>query len=369
MADRAGGPVMSLYGKVGPHKDLEPEAPAKVAQVAKANTGKLAQTTALAGLATLAAQPTENANSPFRSVTALKKAEANKARATPTDTKTARCHHNHDTIQIAKVVKVAMRGSKPGERRGGRQRGTPNKATIAKAAALKAASTDPAIMPLQFLLGVMRDPTAPTDLRIQVARAAAPLVHGKLGAGTTGDPLGRVGAVASEGFTIDIEEAKALRNIRHRLGAVQGRQYGKNGRPLTAAEIAEETELRALISKRSAALVCPPGYGPQDAMDDSNRLHQLNCKRMSPPSCGGGELKGAEDEEEAYLMARVAAFQHSQEGRDRHRITELEVYRRYRSNDEQAELDGLRVVYPKGPESELTIAIKLRLAELQQQSK
>jgi len=279
------------------------------------------------------------------------------------------CHQNRNTIQIAKVVKIAMRGSKPGERRGGRQRGTPNKATVAKTAALKAASADPAIMPLQFLLGVMRDPTAPTDLRIQVARAAAPLVHGKSGTVSPANPMDRVGAVGCEGFTIDIEEAKALRNIRHRLGALQGRQYGKNGGPLTAAEIAEETELRALISKRSAALVCPPGYGPQDAMDDSNRLHQLNCKRMSPPSCGGGELKGADDEEEAFLMARVAVFRHSPEGRDRHRITELEVYRRYRNSDEQAELDRLRLVYPKGPDSPLAKAIQLRLAELLQQSK
>jgi hypothetical protein len=109
--------------------------------------------------------------------------------------------------------------------------------------------------------------------------------------------LGRVGAAASEGFTIDIEEAKALGNIQRRVGTLVRKRYAprKNGGPLTAAEIAEDSELRALISKRSAALVCPPGYGPQDAMEDSNRLHQLNCKRLSPPSCGGGELKGAED--------------------------------------------------------------------------
>jgi hypothetical protein len=281
------------------------------------------------------------------------------------------CHQNRNTIQIEKVVKIAMRGSKPGERRGGRQRGTPNKATVAKAAALKAALADPAVTPLQFLLGVMRDPTSPTDLRIQVARAAAPLVHGKLGTASPRDPVGRVGAVGCEGFAIDIEEAKALRNSQHRLGALLRKRYAprKNGGPLTAAEIAEEPELRALISKRAAAFVCPAGYGPRDAMEDSNRLHQLNCKRLSPPSCGGGELQGADDEEEAFLMARVAAFRHSPEGRDRQRITELEVYRLVRSNDEQTELDGLRAVYPNGPESELTKAIKLRLEELRQQSK
>ena len=135
-----------------------------------------------------------------------------------------------------------MRGSKPGERRGGGQRGTPNKATVVKTAALKAAVVGPAITPLQFLLGVMRDPTSPTDLRIQVARAAAPPVHGKLGTASPGDPLGRVGAVASEGFTIDIEEAKALREIQRRLGTLLRKRFAprKNGGPLTAAEIAEE---------------------------------------------------------------------------------------------------------------------------------
>jgi hypothetical protein len=52
------------------------------------------------------------------------------------------------------------------------------------------------------------------------------------------------------------------------------------------------------------------------------------------------------------------------------RIVELEVYRRYRSKDEQAELDELRLAYPKAPsESALTKAIELRLVELQQQSK
>ena len=263
------------------------------------------------------------------------------------------------------------RGSKPGERRGGRQRGTPNKSTALKKAALLAASIDPNTTPLQFLLGVMRDPKAPTELRVQVARAAAPLVHGKLRKTSTEDRPGNASAVGGpDGFTIDIADAKALRDIEHRLAVFLRKRYApsENGGRLTDAEIVEESKLDAMFRKRAAALVSPPGYGPQDAMDDSNRLHQLNCKRLSPPSCGGGELKGADDEEEALLTARVAAFRYNQEGRDRHRITELEVYRRYRNSDEQAELDQLRLVYPKGPESPLAKAIRLRLAELRQQS-
>ena len=44
------------------------------------------------------------------------------------------------------------RGSKPGERRGGRQRGTPNKSTVLKNAATAAAANDPNLSPLDFLL-------------------------------------------------------------------------------------------------------------------------------------------------------------------------------------------------------------------------
>jgi hypothetical protein len=255
------------------------------------------------------------------------------------------------------------RGSKPGERRGGRQRGTPNKATVAKAVALKAASADPTATPLQFLLGVMRDPEAPTDLRIKVARAAAPLVHAKPGIASPGDRAGKAGALReTDGFAIDIEEAKSQRDMEHRLAVFLRKRYGpsENGGPLTAAEIAKESELDAMFRKRAAAIICPPGYWPGD---DSNRLHQLNCKRLSPPSCGGGELKGANDEEEAFLTARVAAFRNSQQGRDWRRIVQLDVYRRYRSEDEQAELDELRTKCPKSP-SDSARAISLKLAEL-----
>jgi hypothetical protein len=264
------------------------------------------------------------------------------------------------------------RGSKPGERRGGRQRGTPNKATVAKAAALASVSADPTITPLQFLLGVMRDPKAPTDLRIKVARAAAsPLVQGKLKNASVEDRAGDESTAGGrDGFTIDIAEAKAFRDMEHRLAVFLQKRYSptESGGAATAAELVEESELKTLYHKRAAEFVCPPGYGPGD---DNNRLCQLHNKRLTPPSCGGGELSGAEDEEEAFLTVRVAAFRHSQKGRDCERITELEVYRVYRSDDEQAELDELRIKYPKSPsdDSELASAIRLRLAELRNRTK
>ena len=72
------------------------------------------------------------------------------------------------------------RGSKPGERRGGRQRGTPNKKTALRNAAIAAAAANPERSPLDFLLGIMRDPNGSLELRIRVAQAAAPFTHGIL---------------------------------------------------------------------------------------------------------------------------------------------------------------------------------------------
>src|SRR6202011_85731 len=82
------------------------------------------------------------------------------------------------------------RGSKPGERRGGRQRGTPNKKTALRDAAFAAPAANPEILPLELLLGIMRDPSVSTELRIKVAQATLPFVHAKPGSARPGDPAG-----------------------------------------------------------------------------------------------------------------------------------------------------------------------------------
>ena len=71
------------------------------------------------------------------------------------------------------------RGSRPGERRGGRQRGAPNKKTLIKNAVFLAAAADPNRSPLDFMLALMRDPQVPFDLRIDMAAQAAPFVHAR----------------------------------------------------------------------------------------------------------------------------------------------------------------------------------------------
>src|SRR6516162_7942868 len=80
-----------------------------------------------------------------------------------------------------KVGKIAMPkgkrgGSYPGQRRGGRKRGTPNKRSVAQLEAAVAGG----LMPLEQLLKVMRDPSAPLERRMYCAIAAAPYCHAKL---------------------------------------------------------------------------------------------------------------------------------------------------------------------------------------------
>jgi hypothetical protein len=71
------------------------------------------------------------------------------------------------------------RGSKPGERRGGRKLGTPNKKTALKNAAFLAAAASLDSTPLDFMLRLMRDPNVPMDLRIDMAVAAVPYVNSR----------------------------------------------------------------------------------------------------------------------------------------------------------------------------------------------
>jgi hypothetical protein len=79
------------------------------------------------------------------------------------------------------------RGSKPGERRGGRQPGTPNKTTQLVNAAFAATTSNSGLLPLDFFLAVMRDPSIPPEWRFKAAKAAAPYVHAKPGGSPTTD--------------------------------------------------------------------------------------------------------------------------------------------------------------------------------------
>jgi len=62
------------------------------------------------------------------------------------------------------------RGSKPGERRGGRQRATPNKRTVLRERLLAIASANPTAAVDEFLLSLVNDPVLPADTRLAIGR-------------------------------------------------------------------------------------------------------------------------------------------------------------------------------------------------------
>ena len=68
------------------------------------------------------------------------------------------------------------RGSAPGERRGGRQAGTLNK----KSQDIAAKAIAEGETPLEYMLRVMRDPTADDARRADMAKSAAPYIHPRL---------------------------------------------------------------------------------------------------------------------------------------------------------------------------------------------
>jgi hypothetical protein len=62
------------------------------------------------------------------------------------------------------------RGSKPGERRGGRKRATPNKRTVLIERILALASANPTAVAHELLLSLVDDPALPADTRLAVGR-------------------------------------------------------------------------------------------------------------------------------------------------------------------------------------------------------
>ena len=83
-----------------------------------------------------------------------------------------------------------MRGSRPGERRGGRQKGTPNKKTAYMRAVMVALSAGPKVTPMDLMLAVMRDPHVALDMRVKMALKALPRLHRKLHAGESPSLVG-----------------------------------------------------------------------------------------------------------------------------------------------------------------------------------
>jgi hypothetical protein len=77
-----------------------------------------------------------------------------------------------------------------GKKTGGRQKGTPNRRTQARRE--QAAALGAGVLPLDFLLAVMRDEVVDAVRRLDAAKAAAPYVHPRLTAVEHSGPDGPI---------------------------------------------------------------------------------------------------------------------------------------------------------------------------------
>ena len=126
------------------------------------------------------------------------------------------------------------RGSKPGERRGGRHPGTPNKKTVLRNAAIGVADLDPNISPRDFMLGLMRNGDLPLVDRFTAAQAALPLLHPKLTMGRAKE--GTSGEYGYDQCDVNVKEksdfeARVIAAEKSELG---GSSYSDRGRRLRA---------------------------------------------------------------------------------------------------------------------------------------
>lgn len=95
------------------------------------------------------------------------------------------------TAKVAKRASNPARGSKPGERRGGREKGVPNKATIE----LKTVAREYTAEAVQALARIMRDAESPAAAVVSAANALLDRGYGKPATILAGDQEG--GAIQS----------------------------------------------------------------------------------------------------------------------------------------------------------------------------
>ena len=224
------------------------------------------------------------------------------------------------------------RGSKPGERRGGRKLGTPNKKTVLKNAAIWAAAADPNVSPLDFLLGLMRDPRLDLEVRVSAAETALPFVHARPREPHSKQPSStKYGPHSHQAGKIKRGEAGAGLQIK-RVAVAPEPAAGADKTPLNfLLGVMRHPETPAHLRMKIASIVAPYfhakrgqdrsgayelviedqfGFVVDPAVaralrDDEWRLYELSQKNLDP-SKHGGPLTAAEIQERSEIEAQVA---------------------------------------------------------------
>jgi hypothetical protein len=160
--------------------------------------------------------------------------------------------------------------------------------------------------PLQYLMGVMRDPDIKPELRIRVAQRVVPFVHPRQKRDRTADQRdAELMEALGDEFMADPVLAAKIRDDKLRLEKLRYRHdcrssYG----PPTPAEIKDKAALETRIEETANAIGCPPGYGSKEREIDFVVADRLSKKRsFAPPR---NRLTEMELLLEAQAVARLA---------------------------------------------------------------
>jgi hypothetical protein len=297
-----------------------------------------------------------------------------------------------------------LRGSRPGERRGGRERGTPNRRTILRDRILAIGLEHPAASQRVFLRKLANDRKLPADSRIALAPRCFPPAGAADGAQTaavvaafrvwnpkaldaligvvqdaTADAKARRRAALKItecllpkvpkkakvlpdecGFLISPKLASAYRDIQLELRALKREPTRKI--PAIAQRLTR-LEARSDAIRRRLQVPCPTRYGNTQAINDAMRLGELAAIRAN-----GTALSERQKLEEAHLRARLDVFNASPEAIARRRCAALADAdwrsRRFRSigglpaprpsRKDRDDFKLLRGLYPAGPNPKLS---------------
>lgn len=295
------------------------------------------------------------------------------------------------------------RGSKIGERRGGRDRGTPNRRTLLVDRILAIASEYPMTPAAQFIQVLANDQRLPADIRMAIARGISPAAGPRASASKRGKPksssghsslpsgkpkqanlqilLGivqdttaatdqrRKAALAASqyflpkkpgmkrwwinaprdkyGFAITPEIAAEYRDARFELRQLE---RSESYRTATTQKV-EKLRARIKTIQRRLQCPCPSSYGRQQIIEDRRRLIHFLEQRAERT------LSAEENAEEAHRRARLDTFDHGPESAAQRRLYELNEKARIAKNTrkrltrkERADLRFLRVLYSVLPE-------------------
>ncbi len=257
-----------------------------------------------------------------------------------------------------------LRGSKPGERRGGRNRGVPNRRSILRDRILAIGLEHPTASQSAVLLKLVKDCKLPPDTRIAIGPKCFPPKR-RRASSTKSQPvpakpewtpqaLEALFGVVQDATANSKMRRKAAQKIAEFLLPKSAKkpkltpdEYGFSMRPNLASAYRDmQLELQSLLSKptrkipaiadrikklqaRSTAirqrveLPCPTRYGDKESFSDYQRLMEFASLRVA-----GTALTEAQNAEEAHLRARYDVFCAGPES----------VARRHRAALEDAEL-------------------------------